>query len=82
MKRASILLTLLAAVACSEPLEFADWTIPVPEGTRIIEYEHVPFEERTERIELVEDLKIGERRDEPRYAFYDPLGIAVGRRLR
>ena len=36
-------------------LEFADWTIPVPEGTRIIEYPHVPLEERNERIELVEE---------------------------
>ena len=31
-------LALLAASACSEPLEFADWTILVPEGTRVIEY--------------------------------------------
>jgi len=78
MKRAATFaLAAMALSACAEPLEFADWTIEVPEGTRIIEYEHVPFEERTERIELVEDLRIGERRDEPRYAFYDPLGIAV-----
>ena len=38
MKRIVVLLTLLAAVACSEPLEFADWTIPVPVGTPVLEY--------------------------------------------
>ena len=60
--RQAVLLAFLAIVlsACSEPLEFADWTIPVPEGTRVIEYAHVPLADRTERIELVEDLVISE----------------------
>ena len=71
MKRASIiLLTLFAAVACSEPLEFADWTIPVPEGTRVIEYAHVALADRTERIELIEDLVIPEGQ-EPFYRLID-----------
>jgi hypothetical protein len=39
---------LLAVAACStEPLYFPDWTIPVPEGTPVIEYGGVPREERT-----------------------------------
>ena len=32
--------------ACSEPLEFADWTIPLPEGTLVIEYAAVTGDER------------------------------------
>ena len=65
-----ILLTLFATVACSEPpVEFADWTIPVPEGAQVIEYPAVPIEERTERIEFVEDLVIGERGDDLNYVF-------------
>ena len=33
MKRAATLvLVVMILSACSEPLEFADWTIPVPEG--------------------------------------------------
>ena len=72
-----VLLTLFAAIACSEPLEFDDWTIPVPEGARIIGYAHVPIEERTDRIELVEDLVIGAGSDDPRYSFYQAWGLAV-----
>ena len=69
---------LLSLTACAaEPLEFADWTIPVPEGTPIIEYAAVPMKERTERIELVEDLVIGQRGDDPNYVFYRPDEIAV-----
>ena len=57
-KIASIVVLLaLSAAACSEPLEFADWTIPVPEGTRIIEYAAVPIEERTDRIELIRSVR-------------------------
>ncbi|MCH8992842.1 MAG: 6-bladed beta-propeller [Acidobacteria bacterium] len=73
-----ILLALLVAVACSEPLEFADWTIPVPEGTRIIEYAAVPIEDREgSHIELVEDLVIEERQADANYRFFRPLDLAV-----
>ena len=47
------------AAACTEPLEFAEWTIPVAEGARIIEYAAVPLEERTERVELTQELVLG-----------------------
>ncbi len=68
----------LLITACTpEPLEFADWTIPVSEGTRIIEYDPVPMEERTERIELIEDLVIGRDLVDPNYAFYRPRDLAV-----
>jgi hypothetical protein len=68
-------LAILMNAACSEPLEFADWSVPVAEGTRIIEYPVVPFEERAERIELVEDLVIGQRDEDPDYIFYRPRGV-------
>ncbi len=77
LRSIAVLLTLPVAVACAEPLEFADWTIPVPEGTRIIEYVAVPIEERTERIELVEDLVIGERGDDDNYRLYNATGAKV-----
>ncbi len=77
------MLIALSAVACtSESLEFADWTIPVPEGTLIIEYAAVPMEERTERIELVEDLVIGQRGDDPNYLLYGPTHVIADSRGR
>jgi len=72
-----VLLLSVCAVGCAEPLEFADWTVPVPDGARIIEYAHVPMEDRTERVELVEDLIIGGDPDDPAEAFYRPRGAAV-----
>jgi hypothetical protein len=60
MRRAAASCLALALGACSEPLELADWTIPVAEGTPILEYEVVPLEARGgDRIELVRDLVIG-----------------------
>ena len=71
-------ITLLSLTACTPaPLEFPDWTIPVPEGTRVIEYAGVSPEERTERIELVEDLVIGRDTDDPKYSFYSLRSVAV-----
>jgi hypothetical protein len=62
---------LTVLTACTrEPLEFADWTIPIPEGTPVIEYAAVPMTERTERIELVRDLVIGRSGDDPNYLFH------------
>ncbi len=72
-----VLVALLSAACTPAPLDFADWTIPVPEGTPIIEYAAVPMEERTERIELVEDLVIGRDSVDPNYAFYRPRDLAV-----
>ena len=72
-----IVFVALTLSACSQPLEFADWTIPVPEGARVIEYAAVPIEQRTERIEMVQDLVIGNDED-PDYRFYQPRGLSVG----
>ena len=79
MNRYLLAVCVLAVAACApEPLEFPDWTIPVPEATRIVEYGAVPVEARTERIELVEDLVIGGGRlDDLDYAFYRATDIEV-----
>lgn len=64
-------------VACSEPLEFADWTIPLPEGTRVVEHAGVPMQERVGRVELIEDLTFGGRPGDPNQMFYRPIDLAV-----
>ncbi len=73
----AVLMAIVLTACTAEPLEFPDWTIPVPEGTPIIEYAAVPMAERTERIELVEDLVIGGDTDDPQYSFYRPRSVAV-----
>jgi len=60
----------LALTACSDPLEFADWTFDVPEGVRVIGYAATPDDERTERIDLVEDLVLGLDDSDPEQRFY------------
>ena len=75
-----LVLAFLAMVltACSESLEFADWTIPVPEGTEIIGYADVPLDERVDHIEMVEELVIGDQGDvNALYAFGRPSDVAV-----
>jgi hypothetical protein len=42
----------VSLAACGEPLEFPDWTIPPPDGTRIVEYAGVPDSEREGAVEL------------------------------
>ena len=67
---------LLALVTCSEPLEFPEWTIPVREGTRVVEYADATDDEREgNRIELVEDLVIGPRAGDDDYSLYRPTQV-------
>ncbi len=68
---------LVALAACAEPLEFADWTVPVPDGTPTLEYAYVPIEERTQRIDVVEDLRIVQG-TEPFYRLIDVEADAQG----
>lgn len=70
-----LVLTLVCAAACSDPIEFADWTIPVPEGTRIIEYAAVPAGDRSQRLGLERDLVISEGLGRP---LYRPTSVALG----
>jgi predicted small lipoprotein YifL len=60
----------VSLAACGEPLEFPDWTIPPPDGTRVVEYAGVPDSEREGVVELERELVIGGEADE-NYAFYN-----------
>ena len=69
-----VLSTVLLAAACSEPLEFADWTLPLPDGATIAEYAWVPLAERTGVVETERDLVLTEAFDRP---LYHPEGVQV-----
>ena len=77
VRRLCLGVMLAAAAACADRVEFADWTIPVPDGTRIVEHTYVPLEERTEVIDLAEELVIGGDGSDPRYSSYNPRALAV-----
>jgi hypothetical protein len=78
--RGGAIVVLVALVAaCSEPLEFADWTLPVPQTAETFGYAAVPLSERQGRaVELVEDLVIRSRGEDERYLLYQPRDIDVG----
>ena len=72
---------LLCCVACGgDELQFADWVqIVPPEGTPIHEYAPVSLEEREgRRIEVIEDLVIGDEVSNPEEVFYRSTWVAVG----
>ena len=78
MKRAATFAFLAMVLsACSEALEFADWTIPLPEGVPVVEHAFVPAGQRTERIGLVEDLVLGMDATDPNQAFYRATAVDV-----
>ncbi len=72
-----------ALVGCSDPgteaesLDFADWTIAIPEGTPVLEYPAVPEEERTEFLGFEADLVMGEASVNPDATFFRPRDVAV-----
>jgi len=73
-----VVLAAALCACCSEPLVFADWTVPVPEGTRIVEYADATQSDRQgNRIELVEDLAIGARGNDDNYTFFRPMHVGV-----
>jgi len=68
----------LAACSSGEPLEFADWLLPVPDGTPIHEYAPVPIEGRDpEAVQMIEDLVIGADLSSPAAIVYEPGSIVV-----
>ena len=68
---------LLLCVACGGgELEFADWTLPVDEGTPIFEYAGSSLEERQgNEIGAVEDLILGADFTRPQEVFYQISGV-------
>ncbi|MGD8328017.1 MAG: 6-bladed beta-propeller [Acidobacteriota bacterium] len=78
------LTTVLLASCCltgctSGPdLMFADWLIPVPEGTPVKEYGPVPVDERDPgAIELVDDLVIGTDLSNPAAVLFEPRAVVA-----
>lgn len=62
--------------ACSERLVFPDWTIPVPEDTRVVEYADATEQQRSgNHIDVVDDLVIAARPGDDNYAFYTPSDV-------
>jgi len=62
-------------VACTEPLAFADWTIPVSGRTRVVEYADASDADReNNRIELIDDLVLRGAGDEAT-SFYQPYDV-------
>jgi len=68
----------LLALACGgPPLDFADWIIPVPEGTPILEYAPVPMDARDpDAIRLTDELVIAAAADDPQAALFEPVLVA------
>lgn len=81
MPRKTLFLMILVSAtgACAQPLEFADWHIDVPPGTRVVERAGVPLEGRDpDAVHLVDDLVLGESGENPEALFFRPLAIAAG----
>ena len=67
----------IACTACGESLDFADWIIPVPDGTPVHEYAPVRVAERRARIDLVAARGIGQRDGHDHHTLYHPRRPAV-----
>jgi len=69
-------LGVVALAGCSAPpLEFADWTIAVAEGVPVHEYDQVPIEGRSGRIEATGETIATDEGVEPH--FEAPVDLAV-----
>ncbi len=67
--------------ACADPLVFADWTIAVPEGVRVIGLPEATEADRAgNRVELEEDLAIAARPGDDNYTFFNPRLVRVDSR--
>lgn len=73
-----VLVAVAATCACAEPLEFADWTIPVQDGTPVFEYAMVPMSERRANLIVTEpELVLGANPDDSNTAFYRSRQVVV-----
>lgn len=70
------MLTLVVA-GCGSQLEFADWTMPVPDGVPVVEHPFTAAEDRGETIGLIEDLVLGFDDSDPNQAFYSLRDVDV-----
>ena len=69
----------MSLAACSTPAEYADWTLPLPEGARIVEHVVTPLAARdVPAVVLEEDLVLGNGRGDPALTFYGMPYFAVG----
>lgn len=78
---AVIVAAAIMTTACTERLpspEYADWTIPVPEGVPVLDHAYVSIEERLGRVlELTEEAVFSERTSDPETTFYWPKDPVV-----
>lgn len=76
VSRCILPLCLLCSGACTVGLEFADWTIPVAQGTPVFEYAAVSLEARADRtIGTEDDLVLGADLSDPQQVFYRVSGV-------
>lgn len=69
--------TLLAVAGCGGDPEFADWTLPVPEGVALRSHVVPALDERALELELERELVLGGRPGDPHDDFFRPIDLAV-----
>jgi hypothetical protein len=66
------------ASACTEPIEFAEWTLPVAASVPVREYQVAPVDGRgADRIQIVTDLVISDDTGDGAAAFFNPRELVV-----
>lgn len=81
-RRLALLVALVGATTgcgAEPPLEFADWTLPVPAGARVLGFGTVPTDERNETVELVAEVVMGRESGVEGATLFRPIGLAVSK---
>lgn len=78
-RRLLLVLAVGSSLACgATAVELPEWFVTVPEGTPLREYPELPPPSAaSEAVELVPDLVLGERTEDPAYRFYGPSWVDV-----